>query len=79
MSEMLKKLSRDCLKRILSRLDQVDHVKTRNITYCEHFLLATYMGVDMIKGGVMLMVHAVFPNYFQSSGSDIIRSLHKKL
>ena len=79
MSEILKNLSGDCFKRILSKLDQVEHVKTRNMSYSDHFLVATYMGVDMIKGGVMLMVHAVFPNYFQSSGSDIIRSLHKKL
>jgi hypothetical protein len=75
----LKKLSGDCLKRVLSRLDKVEHVKIRNMTYSEHFLVATYMGVDMIKGGVLLLVHAVFPNYFQSSGSDIIRNLHKKL
>lgn len=79
MSEMLKKLGGDCLKRTLNRLDQVDHVKCRNMTYTDHFLVASYMGVDMIKGGVMLIVHAVFPNYFESSGSDIIRSLHKKL
>lgn len=79
MSEIIKKLSGDCLNRILNKLDQVEHVKSRNMTYSDHFLVATYMGIDMIKGGVLLLIHAVFPNYFQSSGSDVIRNLHKKL
>ncbi len=79
MLEIIKKLSGDCLNRILNKLDQVEHVKSRNMTYSDHFLVATYMGVDMIKGGVLLLIHAVFPNYFQSSGSDVIRNLHKKL
>jgi hypothetical protein len=79
MSKVLKKLSGDCLDRFLQRLNNIDHVKKRNITYVEHFIIASFMGLEMIKGGVLLLVHSIIPNYFQSSGSDTIRNLHKKL
>jgi len=79
MSKVLKKLSGDCLDRFLERLNNIDHVKRRNMTYVQHFIIASLMGAEMIRGGVLLFVHSIFPNYFQSSGSDTIRNLHKKL
>jgi hypothetical protein len=37
------------------------------------------MGIKMIKGGLALLIHSVFPNYFESTGSDIIKKLNKEI
>ena len=79
MSTSLKEISYVCLSRVLNRLDNIDHIKNKETTYCEHFLIASSMGFQMLRGGVCLLVHSVFPNYFESSGSDIIKALYKDL
>jgi hypothetical protein len=79
MSETLRELSYGCFSRILEKLNAIDHIKARNTTYCKHFLVATSMGVEMIKGGLALVIHSVFPNCFESTGSDIIKKLNKEI
>jgi hypothetical protein len=79
MSTNLKEISHICLSRVLNRLDNIDHIKNKETTYCEHFSIASSMGFQMLRGGVCLLVHSVFPNYFESSGSDIIKKLYKDL
>jgi len=79
MSTSLKEISQGCLTRLLNRLDSISHIKNKETTYCEHFIRASSMGFQMIRGGVCLVIHSVFPNYFQSTGSDILKKLHKEL
>ena len=79
MSETLRELSYGCFSRILEKLNAIEHIRARNTTYCKHFLVATSMGVDMIKGGFALMIHSVFPNCFESTGSDIIKKLNNDI
>jgi len=79
MSTSLKEISYICLTRVLNRLDNIYHIKSKETTYCEHFLRASSMGIQMLRGGVCLLIHSVFPNYFQSTGSDVVKKLHKDL
>lgn len=79
MSTSLKEISHDCLLRLLNRLDNIQHIKNKETTYCEHFLRASSMGFQMLRGGVCLLVHSIFPNYFESSGSDVVKVLYKDL
>ena len=79
MSTSLKEISHTCLSRVLNRLNSISHIKIKETTYCEHFLRASAMGFQMIRGGVCLLIHSVFPNYFQSTGSDVVKKLHKDL
>jgi hypothetical protein len=79
MSEQLKELSYGCFTRLLEKLNAIEHISLKNTTYCDHFLVATSMGIKMIKGGLALFVHSVFPNYFESTGSDIIKKLNKEI
>lgn len=52
------------------------HPRTVGETYWEHFAVAGRFGVAMIAGGVKALVHAVFPNAYETAGSDTIRRLH---
>lgn len=79
MSEALEELSHDCFSRLLEKLNNIEHIKLKNTTYCKHFSVATNMGYNMIKGGLALMIHAIYPNIFKSIGSDIIKKLSKEI
>jgi hypothetical protein len=79
MSEKLNELSYGCFTRLLQKLNAIEHISLRNTTYCDHFLVATSMGIKMIKGGLALLIHSVFPNCFESTGSDIIKKLNKEI
>ena len=52
------------------------HPRTVGESYWEHFCVAGSFGVAMIGGGLKAMVHAVFPNAYETAGSDAIRRLH---
>ena len=79
MSEKLNELSYGCFTRLLQKLNAIEHISLRNTTYCDHFLVATSMGVKMIRGGLALVIHSVFPNCFESTGSDIIKKLSNEI
>lgn len=79
MSTCLKEISYSCLSRLLERLNCIEHIKQKETTYYHHFVRASSMGFQMLRGGVCLIIHSVFPNYFQQTGSRIIKDLHKDL
>jgi hypothetical protein len=59
--------------RIKSHLDEVGE------SYGEHFANASGFGVRMIVGGLACLVHAVCPFLCQKTGSETIRSLHRRM
>jgi len=52
------------------------HPRTVGESYWAHFRVAVSFGVAMVSGGVKALVHAVFPNAYETAGSDTIRRLH---
>jgi hypothetical protein len=79
MSTRLREISHSCLSRFLERLNCIEHIKQKETTYYYHFLRASSMGFQMFKGGLCLIIHSILPNYFQETGSRIIKNLHKDL
>ncbi len=57
----------------------LSHPETVGERYWEHFAVATGFGWTMIVGGVKAVVHGIFPNLCQTSGSDTVRALHAVL
>lgn len=55
------------------------HPETVGETYWQHFGVATRFGRTMIVGGVKACLHGIFPNMFQTAGSDTVRQLHAVL
>lgn len=54
----------------------VDHPKSVDENYLEHFHVAGSFGVAMIWGGMKALVHAVVPGWCITSGSDTIKRLN---
>ncbi len=55
------------------------HLDEINATYWEHFTFAIRIGFIMFLAGILVMIHAIFPNFMKSVGSDVVRQLHALL
>ncbi len=52
------------------------HLDDVNETYWQHFKFAFRIGLIFFITGVLVIIHAIYPNAFKSVGSDVIRHLH---
>lgn len=55
----------------------VDHPRSVEESYTEHFGVASRFGLTMIRGGLCALVHAVVPGWCVTTGSDTIARLNK--
>ncbi|MGX7951306.1 DUF6356 family protein [Tsuneonella sp. HG249] len=55
----------------------VDHPRSVDETYFQHFAVASRFGVTMIRGGLSALVHAAVPGWCVTTGSDTIKRLNK--
>jgi hypothetical protein len=55
----------------------VDHPKSVDENYVQHFKVAGRFGVTMIWGGMCALVHAVVPGWCITTGSDTIQRLNQ--
>ena len=55
----------------------IDHPKSVDENYREHFGVASKFGLTMIWGGLGALVHAVVPGWCITTGSDTIRRLNR--
>ena len=52
-----------------------DHLQENNMTYYQHFKFAIFFGFLSLLAGFCLIIHAFFPCWFQTAGSDLVRSM----
>lgn len=52
-----------------------EHLAANGMTYAEHMRFAAWHGALCIRAGVLLMVHAVAPCWFQTAGKRLVRLL----
>lgn len=52
-----------------------DHLKKNNMTYRDHWWFAVSHGLLCIIAGVMLVIHSLFPCFFEQAGSRLVRKL----
>ena len=55
----------------------VDHPRSVNENYLEHFAVAGTFGLTMIRGGLCALVHALVPGWCVTTGSDTIQRLNR--
>ncbi|MEA3017122.1 MAG: hypothetical protein QOI38_1844 [Sphingomonadales bacterium] len=48
-------------------------------SYGRHFVAASGFGLKMIGGGLACLVHAIFPFWFERTGSRTTDELHRRL
>jgi len=54
----------------------VKHLEEIGETYWEHCKFALRFAFVMIVTGILLVIHAFFPNAFKSVGSDVIKHMY---
>jgi Trk-type K+ transport system membrane component len=52
-----------------------EHLTENNMSYYQHLKFAMLFGFLSLLAGCCLIVHAVFPCWFQTSGSDLVQSM----
>lgn len=52
-----------------------EHLKRNGMTYADHMRFATFHGALCIWAGLLLIVHAVVPGWFQVVGKNLVRRL----
>jgi hypothetical protein len=53
----------------------IDHLSDNNMTYLQHLYFAFCHGIICLVAGLCLIIHAVFPCWFQTAGSDLVSLL----
>ena len=48
-------------------------------SYGEHFRNASGFGLRMVAGGIACIVHAIFPFWFERTGSRTMDALHRRM
>ena len=56
-----------------------EHPASVGETYGEHLGQATGFGLRMIGGGLACLVHGLLPFLFETTGSRIVQSLHRRM
>jgi len=51
------------------------HLEENNMTYLQHLYFALFYGTICLVAGFCLIVHAIFPCWFQTAGSDLVSLL----
>jgi len=82
--ENLKECGKTCWTIVQDRCSRLvalfrQHPTEQGTTYGQHFLRASTMACQMAKGSTVLFIHAVFPFWFQSTGSDTVNQLHTEI
>ena len=55
----------------------VDHPRSVEESYVEHFAVASKFGLTMIRGGLCALVHALVPGWCVTTGSETIKRLNR--
>ncbi len=55
----------------------VEHPRSVNESYAEHFMVASRFGLTMIWGGLAALVHAFVPGWCVTSGSETVKKLFR--
>ena len=53
------------------------HLYSVNESYLKHMKVAVKVGLNMILGGLMALIHGLIPSIFQTKASNKIRELYE--
>lgn len=64
---------------MFQKLNNIKHIKENNTTYFSHMKRAFCLSLQAGFASIVLLIHSIFPNVFEKTGSNTIHKLHKKL
>ena len=56
--------------------DSKEHLNLTNETYIQHLKFATCVGISMIYGGILALIHAIYPGILTRAASTKIKKLY---
>ena len=56
----------------------IDHLAENKMTYTEHLIFALYYGVLCLYAGVTLIIHSLFPCFYQDTGSNLVSRMGRR-
>ena len=56
--------------------DSKAHLDLTNETYIQHFRFATCVGITMLYGGMLAIIHAIYPGILTKAASTRIKKLY---
>lgn len=60
------------------RLNFISHIKENNTTYFVHMRRALSLSFKSLQASIALFVHAMYPNIFEYTGSNLIKECMKE-
>jgi hypothetical protein len=51
------------------------HLTENNMTYIQHLRFAVFYSFVCLIASICLLVHAIFPGWLQTTGSDLVKTL----
>jgi hypothetical protein len=57
----------------------LEHPKKENMTYFQHFRRAIYFSFKLSQATICLLIHGLFPKYFEYTGSNIIKQIYQEI
>ncbi len=55
------------------------HLIDNNISYVSHLKRTVHISCRMIYGGIVVLIHGVYPSLFETTASNIIKELNEEL
>lgn len=52
------------------------HPLDHNMTYYQHFKRAINMSLKLSYASICLIIHAIYPDFFKTTASDIIKTIY---
>ena len=56
-----------------------NHLKEQKLTYFQHFSHAFYISTNMILGGVVCLIHSIFPFVLPTFASNRLKNIEEKI
>ena len=57
----------------------MNHLESINLSYFSHLKIAFHHSFTSVKAAFVFFIHGIFPDCFETTGSDIITSLNENL
>lgn len=61
------------------RSQMMSQIEEGDVTYWQHLSFAARIGLVMVLAGFCVLVHAICPKLFKTTGSDAVRELYYTL
>ncbi len=55
------------------------HLKEVNMSYYQHFIFSTYLSIRLFTGSMKALLHAIYPDSFVTSTTDLLEELKVEL